>query len=504
MGALAVRLWDLDARSLWLDEAIEYWVATAPLAQLPAVVRDVTQDPPLYSFLLHLWMKPAVNEAWLRLPSVLFGVAGVLGVMMIGYRLQGWTSALVAGFLMSILPTAVRYSQEVGQYALMQGFLAWNLVVLVGLVREPSRGGFVRWVVLAIAAACTYYGAVIAMVIPFACFLFEGGMRRDWLRVRRGLGALAVFSMAILPLAAWYLPHQLQRGPTERALEISTAASLAQGLREVGASLPQTIAFPLTGWPCSRTPGWMTIVLFAALAAFALRRQRRFAVWLTATLVIYAAIGALHLFPFGARYSTILTPLIVPLVACAIRSDAPRTRRVGAGLVFGLMCVSCLTSLPNRALYSRLYGEGKCIWPETEDVGMVAKYWYAHRKPGQPTYVYYGAAPAFAYYLDRLSGAYTPRPADWFLECWRGADTPACRDGAIFYGRWLRTMEPEQKVASLFETMGGVPEEFWFVAGHSQEREAVVIGQLLKRQYEFVDLSVGQDAVAVLLWRRAP
>jgi hypothetical protein len=428
----------------------------------------------------------------------------VMGVMTIGYRLQGWTSALAAGFLMAILPTAVRYSQEIGQYAPMQCFLAWNVAVMVGLVRDPGRRGFVLWVLLAAAAAWTYYGCVIPIVVVLACYGVEAGRAREWLRVRRALWALAAFGVSILPLVVWFLPQQLRRGPTEHALAIAGMESVAGGLREVVARFPETIAFPMTGWPCSRTPAWLTIVLFMALAALAWRRQRRFAVWFTATLVVYAVLGALRVFPFGARYSIILSPVVVPLLASAISIGTPRAQRICARIAFGLVCVSCLASLPNRDLHRRLYGEGQCIWPETEDLGPVTQYWYEHRTPEQPTYVYYGAAPAFAYYLDLFSGAHASRPPDWFLSCWRGDATAACQDGDVFYGRWVRDLSPDEKLVSLFDTLGRMPDEFWFVAAHSQESEDVEIGKVLQKQYRFLDVSVGQDAVAVLLRRRSP
>ena len=496
--ALAVRLWNLSARSLWFDEAVEYWVATAPFAQIPATVRDVLQDPPLYSFLLHLWMQHDVGEAWLRLPSVVFGVGAVLGVMVIGYRLQGWATALAAGFLMAILPTAVRYSQEVGQYAPMQCLVAWNLAVLAGLVHNPARGGFVRWTVLAAAAAWTYYGTVIPILVPFLFLLFDALRTDDRVRVKRAAIALGAFVASTLPLTVWFLRHQLKRGPTENALA-TAPLSVLEGARNVFEKIPEAIAFPLTGWPCSRIPVVVTMIVFVALAAVAFRLQRRFGVWVAATLLAYAVIGVLNVYPFGARYATIMTPLFVPLLACAISSVGPQ--RTGVHVAFTILCVACVISLPNRDLYRRVFGEGKCIWPETEDVAPVAKYWYEHRRPDQATYVYYGAAPAFAYYVDRLSNRSEPREPDWFLACWRGDRTGSCLENRVYYGRWTRPMPPEEKLASVYDTLGGMPAEFWLVTAHAQSQEDIVIGKLLQRDYVFDEVSAGRDAVAVLMKR---
>lgn len=501
--ALAIRLWEVNARSLWLDEGMEYWVATAPLARLFAAVRDGIQDPPLYSLLLHFWMTPSDSELWLRLLSVFFGVASVAGIMVIGYRLQGWTAALAAGVLMSIVPTAVRYSQEVGQYAPMQCLLVWSIAVLLGLVREPTRAGFVSWGLLAVAATYMYYGTVVTLLAPFACFLVEAALRRDRRRLLGGGATLAAYGVAIIPLIAYYLPHQLRRGPTEQAFEPLALGSLSLEATRAWVTLKETLAFQFTAWPCTNTAPWLPVFVILLFVALVARSQRRMALWFAAAWIAYAVMGRLRLFPFAFRYSIILAPLIVPLVACAVRGDAHWFRRLLSGLAFGLLCAMCVVSLPNRSLHNRIYDEGKCVWPETEDIGRVTRYWHERRQPGQPTYVYYGAVPTFAYYLDHLTGERPERPDNWYLDCWRNADTPWCRTGDIYYGRWLRALPPDEKMASIATTMSGMPDEFWLIVAHVQGRESVLIVQMLQGEYVLIDQVLGNDALGLLMRRRA-
>jgi hypothetical protein len=153
-------------------------------------------------------------------------------------------------------------------------------------------------------------------------------------------------------------------------------------------------------------------------------------------------------------------------------------------------------------LRKHLFGVSVGIWPETEDIGPVTKDWAEHRSPDQPTYVYYAAAPAFAYYMDRYTHEMTTRPPDWFLHCWRNADdAPWCREGGIYYGRWLRAMKPEEKAESIFQTMNQVPNEFWFIMAHSQPKEQASIGSMLHQHFDFTDHYTGDDAAAVLVRR---
>jgi len=502
--ALVVRVWDLTSRSLWLDEAVEYWTATSPLLHLPAFVRAIIQDPPLYSFLLHVWMIPTDHEAWMRLLSVVFGMGSVAGVMVLGYRLGGWLPALGAGSLMAVIPTAIHYSQEVGQYAPMQCLIVWSTVALLDVARAPSRGRYVRWGVVAAAAMYTYYGTVLPVVIPFLCFVAESAMQRDRARTRAGLITLLAVFVAVLPLLIYFIPSQLHRGPTERGLDPGHVSSLTQGAASFLKALKVTIGFWFTGWPSTAISVWLTIGLFVVLLVLAVRAQRRFAVWVGVTALVYSLIGWLHLFPFGFRHSLILTPLFVPLLACALRwHDAHRFHRAAVALVFGALCICAILSPTNRELRTRWFGTSYAFWPESEDIGAATKYWAGHRTPGQPTYVYYAAAPAFAYYAQQYTHEQIARPPDWFLQCWRNQAAPFCRDGSVYYGRWLRSSKPEEKAQSVFETMDQVPDEFWYITAHSQKMEQMTIGAMLHQYFDFADQYSGDDASAVLMRRNA-
>lgn len=501
--ALAIRVWDLTSRSLWLDEAVEYWTATSPLLHLPAYVREIIQDPPLYSLLLHVWMMPAQHEGWLRLLSVGFGLGSVAGVMAIGYRLAGWIPALGAGLLMALIPTAIHYSQEIGQYAPMQCLIIWSTVALLDVLQAPNRARFIRWGLLAVAAMYMYYGTVLPVIVPFLCFVGEGFARRDRDRVRSGLVTLLAVFIAVLPLLIYFIPSQLHRGPTERGFDPGEVSSLVEGAQGFLKALKVTIAFWFTGWPSTPVSEWITIALVGFLLVLAVRGQRRFAIGVGATTLVYALIGWLHVFPFGFRHSLILSPLFVPLLACALRGrDAGLWRRVFAAAIFAALCVCAILSPTNRELRARWFHESVALWPETEDIGPATKYWAEHRSPEQPTYVYYAAAPAFAYYAQRYTDQ-TRRPPDWFLHCWRNQEADFCRNGGIYYGRWLRSLKNEEKAQSIFMTMDQVPNEFWFILAHSRRTEQAAMGAMLHQYFDFADRYSGVDAVAILLRRNA-
>ncbi|HEU4365772.1 MAG TPA: hypothetical protein VFT13_09960, partial [Candidatus Krumholzibacteria bacterium] len=60
------------------------------------------------------------------------------------------------------------------------------------------------------------------------------------------------------------------------------------------------------------------------------------------------------------------------------------------------------------------------------------------------------------------------------------------------------------KMASIATTMSGMPDEFWLIVAHVQGRESVLIVQMLQREYVLIDQVLGNDALGLLVRRRAP
>src|SRR5574341_1339385 len=75
--AFFIRVSTLGLRSMWLDEGLNYWVAQSLLTNLLDNVREGLQHPPLFSLLLHFWMKLGNSEFVLRYLSLVFSVASV-------------------------------------------------------------------------------------------------------------------------------------------------------------------------------------------------------------------------------------------------------------------------------------------------------------------------------------------------------------------------------------------------------------------------------------------
>jgi len=120
--ALGLRLYRLDAQSLWNDEG-----SSVALAQrdLPTITRNAAGDihPPLYYYLLHFWVSLAGHSEFaLRSFSALAGVALVGGTYLLGRRLFGLPTAIIAALISALSPFQVYYSQEARMYIFVSLF----------------------------------------------------------------------------------------------------------------------------------------------------------------------------------------------------------------------------------------------------------------------------------------------------------------------------------------------------------------------------------------------
>jgi len=170
--ALALRLYRLDARSLWLDEI---------LTSQPAHLRNpgdviawsqaaINQMPLFYMFTWFLghWSDGAVM---LRLPATIAGTILAPVVFLLGRSLFGTLVGLVAGLLVAIMPFAVWYSQEARSYTLLMLLTTLQMYFALAAVK---RGGVLTWLGLASLTILNLYTHYVAIFATVAVASFVG------------------------------------------------------------------------------------------------------------------------------------------------------------------------------------------------------------------------------------------------------------------------------------------------------------------------------------------
>src|ERR1700687_4994801 len=102
IAAAVLRFHGIAAKSFWLDEGISVEIARLPWPQFFYVLRHREINMALYYFLLHFWLALGSTEGFIRGLSVLFSVATVPVLYLLGVRLFERSAGLLAAWLLAI------------------------------------------------------------------------------------------------------------------------------------------------------------------------------------------------------------------------------------------------------------------------------------------------------------------------------------------------------------------------------------------------------------------
>lgn len=225
--AWGVRMFYLDSRPLWYDEAFAVLFSErgpgallyGTLTQVAGAAADV--HPILYYTSLWAWMKAAGDSPFaVRFLSVLFGAVTLALVCRLAREMFGRGGATACGLIVAFAPFHVHFSQEARMYSMLAG---WLMAATWAFRRAVRGGGWRFWGAFAVLAALAQYTHNLAALYLVPLALTPVWMRR-WRSVANtaaaGAGALALYSpwLSLAPgqLAKLQQAYWTQRpGPTE-------------------------------------------------------------------------------------------------------------------------------------------------------------------------------------------------------------------------------------------------------------------------------------------------
>jgi mannosyltransferase len=135
--AIAVRLYGLSDKPLWLDEVITHVRSNLPISDLIASSLQ-NKHFPTYFFLAQAFDAPIIDEWMLRLPSVIFGAVAVMLVAMVATEIKMPRAGLAAGTLMALAPLDVQLGQEARPYTLAGCLVMLALWGLAHIARQSA------------------------------------------------------------------------------------------------------------------------------------------------------------------------------------------------------------------------------------------------------------------------------------------------------------------------------------------------------------------------------
>ena len=140
-----LRVYDLSAESLWLDEAFSIVRAKLNLNQIFFYPEN---SPPLYYILLHWWINLfGDSEFSVRFPSVIFGSLSIFMVYKVGKRIFDKDVGILSSLILGLSVFHVRYSQEARAYSLSVLLTLLSIYFFLILLRKKSYKSFFCYIV---------------------------------------------------------------------------------------------------------------------------------------------------------------------------------------------------------------------------------------------------------------------------------------------------------------------------------------------------------------------
>lgn len=355
VAGVVLRFW--APTPLWLDETISVNISRLPVTEIP---RALSHDgsPPLYYFLLHFWMLAfGASDVAVRAFSGLVSVATLPLFWVAGRRLGGRTVAWVTFFLGVTSPFAINYATATRMYSMMIILSVLGYLALQRALEHPSRGRLVGLAAVTAGLLYTHYWGLY-LVLVTAAWLGWRARRSPSGRERHALRAIGFGALAWLPWSPVFAYQALHTGtPWTGAaspgdllglfgdyagpgswgmlLMFATFALFLVGVFGRAAAPGTTVCVTDPDGVEREVPSGPAIVIelrprpgMSPLVFMAL-----------GTVAIAVVLGAVAHAAFVARYTAVVLPLFLLVVAAGISVIPGRRFRIGC---ISVLCIAGL------------------------------------------------------------------------------------------------------------------------------------------------------------------
>ena len=329
-----LRLQDLGAPNLWLDEGYSVLFAHLPVGQFWKLMWSREGNMLLYYLFLRPWAHLGDTEFMLRIPSVIFAVLSIPAIYLLGRDLFGRMAGVIAAALLSVHMFHVFLSRQVRSYSLLVLLLLLSCWLFLKFTEAPQR----RFLLLAYAmvSALAVYAHLFAFLVIVSQWLTLFGVRGRRIGWRRIALAIALVCVLSLPMEAFALLKN--KGQLDWVPPL-TASTFLDGIHAIA------------GYGNVWLSGLYAILATTAIImgarsegeGFALRVVESWLLFPPLVMLLYS----LHKPVFHSRFLVICIPALILLAARALLAVAQWRSQlawVSAGIVLLLVGMSLKTT----------------------------------------------------------------------------------------------------------------------------------------------------------------
>lgn len=163
---------------LWYDEGHSVLVA---LKDFPFGINHFLftkdfQHTPFYFYFLHFWIKIFGNsELWMRMSSVIFGIATIPLVYIVGKKLYDKNVGLIAAILTTVSPLLIYYSIEIRMYSMVTFLAVLSMNYLLDFDEKGDKKSLIKLVAVNTVIPYLLVGAIvfyIGQIVSYFIYLF--------------------------------------------------------------------------------------------------------------------------------------------------------------------------------------------------------------------------------------------------------------------------------------------------------------------------------------------
>lgn len=176
--ALILRVFNLESRSMWLDEVVNIHEAEKNFMSWNNSL------PPLYFVVLHFWLNLGKSEMAVRSLSVILGVFSVFLIYKTGVELYGEKEGLVSAFLLAISQTAILFSRNAMYYSLFIPLSILSVYYFLKMDKEPTNSNKILFLVSISLDFYSHYFTVLLLLvfIIFKIWKYRSEKNKDDIR----------------------------------------------------------------------------------------------------------------------------------------------------------------------------------------------------------------------------------------------------------------------------------------------------------------------------------
>lgn len=318
LGAF-LQLHAIAAKSLWLDEGSSITMARLDWFNFLRILWRREMNMVLYYLLLRGWLHLGDSVSWIRGLSVVFAIASIPAIFLLGRKMLGTYFGLISALLLSINAFQVRYAQEARSYSLLVLLVIASTYCFISAIDSKRRPDWNWYIATSSLAIYAHFFAVLVVIshwIALRLIVASGGINTSESRTQ--------FRRAAKLIALWTLPIWI--------FIATTGAGPIAWIPRPGLSDIVGLLKKLSG-----NAGTSLLVLYSACVVAGLAmgvasvKQRRqdsrsyivLSCWLFVPLLIVLLVSIARPV-FAPRYLMISLPAWVMLAAASIASIKPR------------------------------------------------------------------------------------------------------------------------------------------------------------------------------------